>query len=266
MVRNYLAAKSHSHLLMLPGAHLNFLPGDPDWPVVAHAMLSWFDRYLMGMTDVPQPGARVTSWQLPHYSGHWTELPDWPTRTKRIPLTGVWGMDTAQIFIHDVNPYDNGCLCTEHGAYNSADLPMNDQRTQDTQRVRFDVGPVDRDTVIAGTPVAHLSAELSTTDGNIVVRLEDLAPNGTSYVITTGWLRASHRLGHEHPKLLKPHKTYNFDIPLWPIDWNLHAGHYLRITVSSGDLQMIEPTAEQGSQMIVYAGKGGSTIDVPIQN
>ncbi|HZE66689.1 MAG TPA: CocE/NonD family hydrolase [Sporichthyaceae bacterium] len=266
MVRNYLAAKQHSHLLMLPGAHLNFVPGDPDWSVVAHAMLGWFDRYLMKLPNVPQPRARITSWELPHYSGRWTEFPDWPTRTTRLILKGVWGPDATSAFIHPVNPFDNGCFCMEHGAYNSADLPMNDQRLPDSQRVMFDEAPVDHDTVIVGTPVAHLRATLSAPDGNIVVRLEDVGPDRTSYVITTGWLRASHRLGHEHPLLLTPNQPYDFTVPLWPTDWNIRAGHFLRITVSSGDVQMIEPFGDSNDTMILYADLHGSTIDVPFRD
>jgi putative CocE/NonD family hydrolase len=265
MVRNYLAAREHSHLLMLPGAHANFVPGDPDWPVVAHAMLGWFDRYLMQLPHVPQPGAKVTSWQMPHLTGHWTELSEWPTRTKRIDWTGPWGTDTTEIYPHAVVPYDNGCACTEHGLYNFTDAPLNDQRMADLQRVRWDMGPLKTDEVIVGTPVMHLSAALSTRDGNLVVRLEDLAPNGTSYVITTGWLRASHRLGHEHPVGLEPNRPYDFVIPLWPTDWNIKAGHYLRVTISSGDLQMIEPSPGPASTMMVYAGKYGSAIDLPVQ-
>jgi putative CocE/NonD family hydrolase len=229
-------------------------------------MLSWFDRYLMRLSDVPQPGAKVTSWQLPHYSGHWTELSDWPTRTRRIDWTGPWGTDTTEIYPHTVVPYDNGCACMEHGAYNSADLPLNDQRMADLQRVKWDTGPLPHDMVIVGTPVMNLSAALSAPDGNIVVRLEDLAPNGTSYVITTGWLRASHRLGHQHSVVLEPNRPYNFTIPLWPTDWNIKAGHYLRITISSGDLQMIEPDGKSGNTMMVYAGKYGSSIDIPFQD
>jgi putative CocE/NonD family hydrolase len=264
MVRNYLAAKAHSHLLMLPGAHLNFLPGDPDWPVVAHAMLGWFDRYLMNRSDVPAPNARITSWQMPHYSGRWTELPDWPTRSTRVGLDGGWGADTTELFIEKLNPYDNGCGCMEHGAYNSADLLTNDQRFLDTERIKFADLPMKSDAIIVGTPVMHLRASLSTPDANIVVRLEDLGKDGTSYVITTGWLRASHRLGHQNPRKLTLNQTYDFTIPLWPTDWRIKAGHFLRITVSGGDLQMIEP-GESDATLTVYAGKGGSTIDIPFQ-
>jgi predicted acyl esterase len=266
MVRNYQAAKEHSHLLMLPGAHANFLPGDTDWPVVEHAVLSWFDRYLMQLDGVPQPGARVTSWQLPHYTGHWTEMADWPTRSKRVPWTGPWGADVTELYPLTVNPYDNGCTCVEHGLYNSADLPQNDQRFQDVHRVNWDVGPLKRDTVIVGTPVVNLTAALATSDGNLVVRMEDLAPDGTSYVITTGWLRASHRLSHERPEGLTPHQPYDFRISLWPTDWNIKAGHFLRISVSSGDLQMIKPSGQSDNTIMVYAGKYGTTADLPLPN
>jgi hypothetical protein len=251
---------------MLPGAHLNFLPGDTDWPIVAHAMLSWFDRYLMNRADVPRPGARITSWLMPHFTGRWTELPDWPTRTTRVPLLGGWGADTTVVILHNVNPYDNGCFCAEHGTYNSADEPMNNQHLLDAQRAKFEDTPMKTDTVIVGTPIAHIRATLSAPDGNIVVRMEDVAPDGTSYVITTGWLRASHRLSHENPAQLTPNQLYDFTVPLWPTDWNIRAGHLLRVTVSGGDLQMIQPTWQPNSTMAVYAGKNGSTIDMPVQN
>jgi predicted acyl esterase len=87
------------------------------------------------------------------------------------------------------------------------------------------------DVVIAGEPAARVRAALSTGDGNLVVRLHDIAPDGTSFVITTGWLRASHRL---------------------------------RLSVSSGDLSAVEPNAPPGT-VTVLAGSGGSTVEVPVR-
>jgi putative CocE/NonD family hydrolase len=120
------------------------------------------------------------------------------------------------------------------------------------------------DIVIAGEPRAHLRAALSTTDGNIVVRLHDVAPDGTSFVITTGWLRASHRTGHEQPALLTPGQPYDFEVALWPTHWRVAAGHRLRVSVSSGDVATVEPNAPPGT-VTVLAGAGGPTVDVPLR-
>jgi putative CocE/NonD family hydrolase len=272
MVDNYLAGKDHSWLVMLPWAHGRFTPGQRDFPVVNRMLLAWFDHWLLGRPDAPLPSAPVTSWQLPAHSGHWTELAGWPP-SGATPLAlhlngdrtlgGTAG--TAATLPYEVNPYDNGCSCVDHGLYGAPDDPQNDQRLADGTRLHFDSAPLPADTVIAGEPVADLRAALSTADGNLVVRLEDVAADGSSSVVTTGWLRASHRLGHEHPVALQPGTPYDFTVPLWPTHWNVAAGHRLRVSVSSGDLATIEPNAPPGT-VSVLAGVGGSRLTLPVAN
>ena len=96
------------------------------------------------------------------------------------------------------------------------------------------------------------------------MRLQDVASDGTSFVMTTGWLRASHRTGHEHPALLTPGQPYDFDVALWPTHWRVAAGHRLRVSVSSGDVAAVEPNAPPGT-VTVLAGAGGSTLDLPVR-
>ncbi len=255
-VRNYLGAKDQTTLLMLPGAHGEFAPGVPQFQAGLNAMLSWFDTHLMERQDVPQPGAKVTSWELPRLSGGWVEMPDYPARTKREPL-----LDPESSYT--VNPYDNGCSCVEHGVYSSTDFPFNDQRVYDLGRLTYDQERLGDAWLIVGAPVAHLRAALSAPKGNLVVRLQDVGPDGTSTVITTGWLNAEHRLGHDRLAPIEPGKIYDFRVELWPTHWRLAGDHFLRISVSSGDIQHIEPTAPPGSTVTVYGGKGGSSIDIP---
>lgn len=262
MVRNYQGAKDQTTLLMLPGAHGEFAPGVPQFNAGLSAMLSWFDRHLMQLPGTPMPGAKVTSWELPRLRGSWVEMADFPTQSVPIPL-GERKSQTSSSFL--VNPYDNGCSCVEHGLYNSTDYPINDQRVYDQGRVRFDQAPVDQDVLIVGSPVAKLRAALSTPKGNLVVRLQDVAPDGTSTVITTGWLNAQHRRGYDSFASIKPGQPYDFTVELWPTHWRLRAGHFLRITVSSGDIQHIEPTAPLGSTVTVFGGRDGSMVAVPFQ-
>ncbi len=269
MVANYLAAKDQSRLLMLPWAHGDFVPGLPDFAVVDHALLAWFDHHLMRLPGAPLPSAKVTSWELPRAQGKFVELRGWPASdlVQRVYLTtaGTLALEpgTPGHPSYKVNPFDNGCACVEHGVYSAPDDPYNDQRVADQARLHFDGRPLAGDAVIAGSPVAHLDVALSADDGNLVVRLEDVAPDGTSHVVTTGWLRASHRSGHAKTVTLIPGKTYSYDVPLWPTHWRLRAGHLLRVSVSSGDLAMIEPNAPAGTVTVVTGGTGGTSIDVP---
>lgn len=269
MVANYVAAKDQSRLLMLPWAHGDFAPGAPDFAVVDHALLAWFDHHLMLLPGAPLPSARVTSWELPRTGGGFVELPDWPAagRVQRVYLETAGTLAVTPggpgYLPYKVNPLDDGCACVEHGLYHAPDDPYNDQRVADLARLHFDGKPVGSDVVVAGSPVAHLSAALSAEDGNLVVRLEDVAPDGTSYVVTTGWLRASHRAGLERTVALTPGRTYAYDVKMWPTHWRLRAGHLLRVSVSSGDLAMIEPSAPAGTVTVVTGGTDGSSVDVP---
>ena len=270
MVANYLAAKDQSRLLMLPWAHGDFVPGAPDFAIVDHALLAWFDHHLMRLPGAPLPSAKVTSWELPRTVGHFVELlglarvapgrtrpprdgrhagpqagPAGPTRhTRSTPsTTGAPVWSTASIpppttsTTTSGRPICAGCTSTAPRSAGTSSSPAAPSR--------------------ASAPRS------SAADANLVVRLEDVAPDATSQVITTGWLRASHRVGHDRVVALTPGRIYDYDIPLWPTHWRLRAGHLLRVTVSSGDLAMIEPNAPAGTVTVLTGGAGGSRIDVP---
>lgn len=263
-VRNYLGTKDQSWLLMGPGAHVEFVPGVPQFDAMRGGMLAFFDRILMGRQDAPLPGSKVTSWEMPRGTGGWFEMDNYPSgKPSTLSLAGPQGNAVASQFTYSANPFDNGCTCLEHGLYNSTEYPVNNQAVQDTQRVQFNGAPSSSDVVIAGAPVARIRAAFSTPDGVLVVRLQDVGPDGTSTVITTGWLRASHRFGHGSAVPVSPGAPADYTVELWPTHWRLAAGHSLRITISSGDVQHIEPVAAPGSTVTIFAGKDGSTIDIP---
>jgi putative CocE/NonD family hydrolase len=264
-VRNFLGARDQSWLLMGPGAHGEFVPGVPQYDAMQGGMLAFFDHILMGRSDAHLPDTKVTSWEMPRGTGGWVQMDDYPVTTpNKLNLAGPQGSGVATQFTYAANPFDNGCLCVEHGVYNSTEYPFNDQRLSDQQRVQFTGAPTAGDVVIAGAPVAHIKASFSTPDGVLVVRLEDVAPDGTSTVITSGWMKASKRLGPSSSVPVSPGQPGMYDIALLPTHWRVWAGHALRITISSGDIQMIEPYAAPGSTVTIYAGKDGSTFELPI--
>ena len=82
--------------------------------------------------------------------------------------------------------------------------------------------------------------------------------------VQSGWLRASHRNGHEHPATLAPGQPYDFTVTLWPTDWKVAVGHRLRLSLSSGDVATIEPNAPPGT-VSVSTGTGGSMLQLPVR-
>ncbi len=272
MVANYEAARDQSWLLMFPLTHRELSPNPPGYPPeVDAARLAWFDRWLLDLPEAPRPAARVTSWELPRPAGGWRELADWPSSPahRRYHLEAGRSLaatpGSASTIAYKVNPADTSCVCSDRGyAPPAPDNAVNDQRVADQGRPHFDSEPLEHPLTLAGTAVAHLRVTLSASDGNLVVHLADLAPDGTSSVITSGWLRASHRLSHETPARLFPGQPYHVDVRLWPTHWRLAAGHRLRVSLSSGDLASIEPNAPPGTVTIAL-GVGGSSIDLPLQ-
>ena len=264
---NYMSTRSHSYLLMLPIQHfqsVNSAPGAP--PETLPALLSWFDHWLMGLPGAPLPGTRVTSWQMPASRGPWTELGDWPPPTATTSRY-YYGSDGALTTDpgpagptgYTVNPHDSGCFC----AWNTPDpeAPINDQRGADEGRLHFDTPAIDKGLTIAGTPIARIRASFTASDGYLIVRLNDVSPDGTSTLISTGRLRASHRVSHSQPEPVTPGQFYDFEVPIWPTHWHLASGHRLRLSISSGDVPRVNPDAPSGN-VTIELGERGSNLEL----
>jgi predicted acyl esterase len=126
-----------------------------------------------------------------------------------------------------------------------------------------------------------------------VVKLSDVAPDGSSTLIQDGFLRASHRLydkkrtvyapgrpkrvlqpfhwhDQEHLAPLQTDKTYRYEIEIWPTAKRFAAGHRLRITFYSADtanhLDLLKPvtnTVWGGSYLLLpeqRMTKSGQTV------
>lgn len=261
--RNHAALPGQSWLVMSGGGHLN---GAESVPV--NGRLAWFDRWLKRMPKAPLPAARVTSQQMPSNDDPaWRTHASWPpagASTVRLALASDGSADrspgAAGSRTYTVDPSDG------RAHYWHAPRPDDagqDQRVADARRQVYDTAPVSRDVEIAGPITANVRAALSATDGNLVVRLMDVAPDGTSTLITTGYLKASHRLGHAKAAPVVPGRAETYRVQVWPTDWRLAKGHQLRVSVSSGDVPRIEPDAPLGT-VTVLTGRGGSSVDLPV--
>ena len=136
-------------------------------------------------------------------TGHgWTAFPDWPPPTSG-PVRLHFNSDASLAEAPDkrgdvsyqVDPADGSATYWNHG-YSEASGPA-DEQAQDLARVTFTTPPLKKDVVVAGATEVNLRAALSATDGNLVVRMTDVDPSGASIIVASGWLKASHRLGHE---------------------------------------------------------------------
>lgn len=120
--------------------------------------------------------------------------------------------------------------------------------------------PLEKDTEITGPLAAKIFISSSTEDADIFLTLRVLDPEGKDVtfiasndpngVITTGWLRASHRKTdsvkslpyrpwhtHDEKYSVTPGETYELDIEIWPTSINVPKGYRIGIAVMGRDFE-----------------------------
>jgi putative CocE/NonD family hydrolase len=120
--------------------------------------------------------------------------------------------------------------------YPFEDLPL--EQTENERRddvVCYTSEPLTEALTISGWPTLELYASSDCDDTDWHVKLTDVRPDGRSFKVTQGCLRAACRDSLEDPQPLVPHVTYRFDVELWPTHHVVLAGHRLRLTVTGSD-------------------------------
>jgi predicted acyl esterase len=244
-------------------------------PLSLGVLLSWFDHWLTREPRAPLPPARVVSFEMPERDRPtWRTFADFPppqARRVRWSLRSDRSLGDAAgpagERSYDVDPDDGpAAICfppivPEFGL-EPCD-PRADQRNQDADRLTFTTRRLDQDLVVAGPSDLHLRAALSATDGNLVAKLMDVAPDGSVHEASVGYLKASHRTSHSHETPVTPGRMTDFRIEIEPIHWRFRTGHRLRVSLTSGDARRIAGDAPPGT-VTVATGGGGSFVEIAV--
>jgi uncharacterized protein len=107
--------------------------------------------------------------------------------------------------------------------------------------------PLDRDLNIIGPVRALLHASSTALDTDFTVKLCDVYPDGKSYNVCDGLLRARYRDGSEAPSLIEPGRVYAFDIDCWVTAMTFLKGHRLRVQVSSSNFPRFDRNPNTGA-------------------
>jgi uncharacterized protein len=251
MVKNYRARPDSVWLVSGPWTH--GMPEGQYAGVDHRPFLAWWDRWLLRLPKAPLPQAKVTSYEVPGPGAGqgWQQFPSWPP-PEAAPMLLALTTDGG------VRPGAGGQAGRAMFRVNTRPGPGNPD-----ERAVFETRPLRRDLVLAGDIDAEIRASFSATDGNIAVVVEDVAGDGSAVRITQGWLKASHRFGHEHLAPVEPNVLYPLAVHAWPTHYRIVAGHRLRITVSSDDYPEIDSDAPAGTVSLLV-GQGGSAIRLTV--
>ncbi len=229
-----LEAGTPARLLVGPWAHADPATAAPGPRIDLLAeMARWFDEWLRGAAA---DRATPATWYVRHshrpagdldtVPGHW--------RTDTWPPTGA---STLVLPVTGRPPYavraDVGIA-----AWNSCagHLPWGqptDQRADDAAALTWD-WPADG-LELAGYGVLRLRLSVDVPAAGVAARLCDVAPDGTSTLVTRGWLALSRRAGLSGSEPTTPGAPYDVSIELEACAHRFSAGQVLRLAVAGAD-------------------------------
>ena len=88
--------------------------------------------------------------------------------------------------------------------------------TDTVEILSWSTPPFEEPTELIGAGAAHLFAEIDQPDTNFILRLWDAAPNGSRQLLTSGFLKASHRELDERTTEGNPYHPHTRAVPVQP--------------------------------------------------
>ncbi|GAB4257591.1 MAG: CocE/NonD family hydrolase [Thermoleophilia bacterium] len=232
----------------------------------------WFDRWLKDIDNGADEDPRIRAWMLdtvspldPTHPGRWVAEPDWPSDNVRETdfalapgrilldeAETVVGREEEQLEIQ--SPLGVGLFAGKWTSYSEVtDLPQ-DQRAEDGGALVFDSPVLTEDVEILGAPWVELEVSSNKTVAQVVVRLEDVSPDGTATRVTYGLLNLTHRESDSDPEELYPGERYRVQVRLNQIAQRFPAGNRLRLAVSTSYWPLAWPAPEPPRLTVYVSG------------
>lgn len=144
---------------------------------------------------------------------------------------------------------------------NDADLPP-DQRDEDAKSVSFEFPVEEAPIEILGRPRVKLRIRMDVPRGQAVARLCDVAPDGSSTLVTRGVLNLAARHGRDRTDDWTPGDTEDVTFDLNGIGHTFPPGHRIRLAVSSAYWPWIWPQAGSAGFTL---DADGSFVELPVR-
>lgn len=280
-----------------PWHHSMIWPGPVlDWNSL---MIRWFDHWLKdrdtGMLREPRVAFYLPEWQRQSFRyksavpGQWRYLNEWPQTVfapaQRLYLRSESETSGARSLAADPMPGRGGLLSELAGGAAALQLlyrpgrggtdqsfgPTNgngyfgiDHRDEDSYGLCFDTEPLRSPVEILGFATARLYVSATAPVANWIARIHDVAPDGTSYLVTRGFLNGTHRYSHTHPEPLSPGEVYPITVELMCTGYRFASGHRIRVVITNADFPVIWPSPYPMTTTLFTGGDRASFISLPV--
>ncbi|WP_405885585.1 CocE/NonD family hydrolase [Streptomyces sp. NBC_01136] len=201
--------------------------------------------------------ARPPATTYPSLPGRWVGDAVWPSPSVT-PIAYV--LRGAPVLVR--SPQHTGVDAGRfRPAGNDGDLPPN-QREEDARSACFEF-EVPGETWILGRPRVRLRLTSHSPWGQVIARVCDVAPDGSSTLVTRGALDLSARYGPDQAVSWKPGSTEDVVFDLTAIGYAFPPGHRIRLSLSSAYWPWIWP--QPGSEAGFTLDPAGSSLELPVR-
>jgi predicted acyl esterase len=137
-----------------------------------------------------------------------------------------------------------------------------DQTPDDTRSVSFDGPPLAEDLEILGNPIAAIRVSASEPVAKLVIRINEVTPEGKSWNVSYGVLNLTHRDGHEAPSALEPKRRYDVLVSCYFTAHRFRKGNRIRVAISESIWPLLWPSPKPVTLEITT---GASRLSLPIR-
>jgi uncharacterized protein len=251
----------------VPGPSIGFL----------QEALRWWDYWLKGIDtgimDEPMFRAWMQDSVVPQAQyeirpGRWVAEIAWPSpriERRRLALDAggfLVAKGAAEKRLEIQSPAATGITSGDWCAFGRAGEMPIDQRADDGRALVFDSEPLEARVEILGTPMLRLVFDSDRPVAQVIVRLNDVFPDGTSARVTYGVLNLTHRNGHECPVPLVPGERCEAVVRLNDIAHSFPAGNRIRVAIATASWPLVWPAPEP---VALGVHTGASVLDLPIR-
>lgn len=231
-----------------------------DW---LREVVRWWDHWLKGvdtgMLAEPPVTIYVQDYDPPGSmrdvsAGYWRNEPGWPppgAEPIAFAVEGgglVRGPKTAPAAADDQGPWDPVPRAPHvglaGGIFSAGGVPFGlplDQRLEEGHSLVYTSEPLTAALEVAGQPRLQLRVRADAPTAMLAAKLCDVAPDGTSVLVTRGLLALTHRRSHTDPEPLEPGRAYDVELELDCTAWRFGVGHRVRLDLASADWPGVWP-------------------------
>lgn len=244
-----------------------------------HEMERFFAHWLKGVDNGVMDGPPLTLFRREYtqpeafparFNGDWVSLPRFPASEST--LTSFYLGDKTLSSTPSDTPPDKLSHMPAHGtraslSWGAGHAPnglARDLRPDEALIPTYTSEPLTEPLDILGFPEAVIGLSCDYPVANLIVRLTDVAPDGTSSQVTAGILNLTHRDSHVNPQPLEKDTIYEVRVPMRSTAYRFLPGHRIRLSLASGYLSAVFPAPYPFTLTLHHNEQHPSRLSLPV--